>query len=68
MTDISKCSGQNCPLKEKCYRYTAPGDSENQSYILPPFIIDKGLFKCSMYWGSSVDLLYKQLTEIVRSK
>jgi hypothetical protein len=25
--DITKCSGENCPLKEKCYRYTAEADS-----------------------------------------
>jgi len=69
MADIGKCSGQGCPLKEKCYRYTAtPTHEYVQSRIMPPFIIDKGLFKCSMYYGSSVDLLYKQLTGIVEGK
>jgi hypothetical protein len=22
MPDISKCNGNNCPIKEKCHRYT----------------------------------------------
>ena len=24
MTDITKCTGEGCGLKETCYRYTAP--------------------------------------------
>ena len=24
MADISKCIGKDCPIKEKCYRFTAP--------------------------------------------
>jgi len=31
MSDISKCAGKGCPLKETCYRYTAP-DSQRQAY------------------------------------
>jgi len=31
MTDISKCNGTECPVKESCWRYTAPA-SEWQSY------------------------------------
>jgi hypothetical protein len=31
MTDISKCLNKDCPLKEKCYRWTAPA-SYYQSY------------------------------------
>lgn len=31
MVDITKCTGENCPLKDKCYRYTIPL-GEWQSY------------------------------------
>lgn len=24
MTDISKCNGFECPIRDKCYRYTGP--------------------------------------------
>jgi len=34
MTDISKCSGEGCPLKDSCRRYTAPA-SEWQYWIEP---------------------------------
>ena len=26
MVDITKCEGGNCPLKQGCYRYTAPSE------------------------------------------
>lgn len=35
MTDISKCLGAHCELKESCYRYTAPSNGYWQSYIAP---------------------------------
>jgi hypothetical protein len=50
MADITKCSGIGCPLKEKCYRFTAKAD-EYQAYFLEPPIKD-GV--CDMYWGARV--------------
>lgn len=32
MADITKCEGTECPLKEKCYRFTAPTSDFRQSY------------------------------------
>ena len=32
MPDISKCKGQDCPLKETCYRFTSKA-SDWQSYF-----------------------------------
>ena len=46
MTDISKCTGTECPIKETCYRYTASA-SEYQSYIVPPW--DKETKTCEMF-------------------
>lgn len=50
MTDITKCHGVGCPIKEKCYRYTAKAD-EYQSYFVNSPIKDG---KCDMYWGARV--------------
>jgi hypothetical protein len=40
MTDITKCGGsrdgEDCPLKDKCWRYNAPAGVW-QSYMTPPF-------------------------------
>ena len=32
MADITKCKGTRCPVREDCYRYTAPA-SEWQSWF-----------------------------------
>jgi len=36
MPDISMCSGQDCPLKETCYRFTAKPNELRQSYFSNP--------------------------------
>ena len=33
MADITKCEGKDCPLKEKCYRFTAKANEYGQSYF-----------------------------------
>jgi hypothetical protein len=34
MADITKCSGDNCPIKENCYRFTAVENEYRQSYFI----------------------------------
>ena len=42
MADIAKCTGGQCPLKEKCYRYTATEDEYWQSWLVEePYDYDK---------------------------
>lgn len=45
-SDISKCEGQSCPVKESCWRYVCPADPLRQSYI--EFEYKDG--KCEGYW------------------
>ncbi len=47
MTDITKCSGENCPMKESCYRFTAESEGIGQTYFIEPPIKDG---KCEHYW------------------
>ena len=65
--DITKCNGLNCPLKEKCYRFTAP-KGERQSWIKAPFKIDKGKFDCEMFWGEASELLLEQMKGIMKGR
>ena len=47
MADISKCKGDNCPMKENCYRYKAIEG------ICQTYFIDIPLEKdntCEYYW------------------
>ena len=55
MSDISKCENYECPLKEHCYRWTAPANKFRQTYADFKFTItDDGRIDCEYYWGSSV--------------
>lgn len=46
MADITMCRGENCPLKEKCYRYKAK-PSTWQSYFVEVPYNEKG---CDKFW------------------
>lgn len=48
MADISKCSGKDCPLKTKCYRYTAPSNEDRQAYIREQY--REG--NCEYFWNN----------------
>lgn len=48
MSDITKCEGTNCPLKETCYRFTAPMSEYRQSmFVETPLKLDG---TCDEYW------------------
>ena len=47
MTDISKCAGKNCTLKESCWRYKAPSNDKWQAYASFEQKDDK---TCDYYW------------------
>jgi hypothetical protein len=34
MADISMCQGTGCPLKNECYRHTAPVNEYRQAYFV----------------------------------
>lgn len=38
MTDISKCAGIDCPIRETCYRFTAPADPYRQSWMVVRYV------------------------------
>jgi hypothetical protein len=49
MTDITKCTGEGCPLKETCHRFTAPAEMY-QSYFMTPPVLNG---KCEYYWSQN---------------
>ena len=62
--DIAKCKGDGCPVKERCYRFTAKA-GVYQSYFVDVPIKDG---KCDVFWGDKTQEIYDQLKEIVGSK
>jgi len=65
MPDITMCSGEGCPFKEKCYRFTAKPSEYWQSYFVDPPIKDD---KCDHYWGENAEQIWNQLNDIVKEK
>jgi hypothetical protein len=52
MPDITMCKGNDCPLKESCYRYTATPDDLWQSYFMnPPY--DEEKKECDHHWKTN---------------
>jgi hypothetical protein len=46
MADIAMCQGNECPVKEDCWRYMAPSN-RFQSYIATPPYTEEG---CEYFW------------------
>jgi hypothetical protein len=66
MSDITKCRGDNCPHRVKCYRFIAPGSVDYQSYFVDPPIKDDG--SCEYFWGEQAKSIMNQLKDIVNGK
>ncbi len=49
MPDICMCSGQGCPQREKCYRFTAKPSLYQSMFTVPP--ID-GNGNCEEFWDN----------------
>lgn len=50
--DITMCTGEGCPLSDRCYRCQAMADPLWQSYFVRPPYDGK---KCDEYWEMSMD-------------
>jgi len=61
MADITMCTGTNCPVKEKCYRFTATPNELWESWFIESPITDG---KCEMYWGEKSESVFNQLKDI----
>ena len=61
MADITMCTGDGCPLKENCYRFTSIASEYRHSYFFTPPFDGK---TCEMYWGKQSESIYNQLKNI----
>lgn len=65
MPDIAKCEGTGCPVKEKCYRFTAKDSEFRQSYFIEPPYKDG---KCDHYWGENAQDIWNQTEDNIDNK
>jgi hypothetical protein len=68
MADITKCPGNDCPVKNKCYRYTAPASARQSYFWNIPGKTEDNKFTCSMYWGDNAESTFNQLKEIFNNQ
>ena len=48
MPDITKCSGEHCKRRDKCYRHTAPSSDHQSWFGKPP--VDRKDGHCEYVW------------------
>lgn len=72
-TDYTACEGKDCPIKEKCKRFTGPKEPLWQSYFIEipgnwekTDDSDQPTWNCAMFWDETQDSIYNQLKEIVK--
>lgn len=47
MPDITKCPGEGCSVREKCYRFTATANQDYQSWMATPSPSGE---ECEYFW------------------
>jgi predicted Zn-ribbon and HTH transcriptional regulator len=52
MADIAKCLDSLCPIKDYCYRFTAPASLVYQSY--GAFNREEDAYNCDMFWLNGI--------------
>ena len=70
MPDITLCKGEECILKDTCYRYegnNTPNELSQSYFLKPPFKLNhkKGTFECPLYWGVKQDDIMNYLKDIM---
>ena len=66
MSDITKCPGTNCPVKDDCYRFNAESGFHQSWFTKSPGELNEGKFSCDMYWGEKSEGIWNQLVEITK--
>ena len=57
MADIAMCKGIDCPMKDDCYRHTAPEADTYQSWFMEVPIKKKEVdgeikYECEYFWNN----------------
>ena len=63
-TDITKCRGEGCDIKDVCFRFLVAPDAY-QSYFCESPIKDN---VCDMFWGIVQQGMYTQLDSICKGE
>jgi len=67
MSDITKCTGKDCLVKENCKRFTAEESIWQSWFTKPPFKIVEDKFTCEMYWGQNAQAIWNELINATKN-
>jgi len=67
MADITMCKNDQCPLKDKCHRFTSEPSMRQFYFAENPSTYVHGKFECKMFWGDSSDYLLEVLKSIYKN-
>lgn len=52
-TDYTGCSGEKCPIRNSCHRFTGPKCPYGQSmFVEPPMELVDNWFFCDLFWDN----------------
>jgi len=61
---LQKCYGGECPVKDKCLRFTKKSHEYMQPYFkAEPFVIEYGYFMCQHFIGGEINGLLNRKLE-----
>ena len=63
MDDLTKCSGEGCPLRYDCHRFTSI-DFYNEQYFFAETPYNHKLNTCEELWNDNAEWLYQELERI----
>ena len=55
--DITKCSGEGCILKDKCFRYLVKADIVQSYFSEIPSKIENGISKCDFFINTTFSII-----------
>jgi len=65
MSDITKCTGEGCPMRGTCRRFTDKESIRQSYFVEPPFKVKNStIYSCEMYWGQTQDHIFNFLKSI----
>lgn len=67
-SDITKCTGKDCPVKKHCHRYLQKAGHWQSYFSKSPGKIKDGKFTCDMFWGENCENIMSVLKMALSGK
>jgi hypothetical protein len=65
MDDLTKCTGEGCPLRYDCHRFKSIASYKEQ-YFFSEIPYNHKLNTCEYIWNDNAEWLYRELNRITK--